>query len=281
MVLELVMWLKSIPDVVWAAIIASVLTTLGVVLTNIWNKKCILLQIKHASDEKVKEREMQIKKEIYIEAAEAIAEALQDIYNLPNRIMQTDNFEMHKRLLPAMAKIHMVGTLDTVKEIIQFMKRVNQETLPLVPQVTTCTYFKHKIAELVRARDFQITYMKEMNAKIEELDKNEASNPQAYKMYSDVYKKGFQLANDEYNKIVTELAKENLKFQDFFAGFLSMCINAANNLQNAALPTILSIRKELGLPIDTVEYLAETNKVFNEYKNRFTPDTIKKIIHGQ
>lgn len=127
---------SSIPDVIWAAIIASGLTFLGVTLSNRANKNCLLLQLDHAAQQKDKERELQIQKEVYMEAAEAVAESIKDIQLLPNRIIHTNNLEICSKLLLALAKVHMVGTLNTVEKTIQFMEKFNQSTLPIVPEIT-------------------------------------------------------------------------------------------------------------------------------------------------
>ena len=142
--------LASIPDVIWAAIIASGLTFLGVSISNRANRKCLLIQLDHASKQQDKERELQIRKQVYMEAAEAIAESIKDITLLPNRIIYTDNLEISNQLLEALAKVHMVGTLDTVKNISQFMEKFNQSTLPIIPETHKFVELKKKIAYLVK-----------------------------------------------------------------------------------------------------------------------------------
>ena len=91
---SVITWLTSIPHVVWAAIIASGLTIFGVTLANRANKKCLILQLNHDAQQKDKEREMQLRRDVYIEAAEAIAEAIKDIQSLPNRIVFSNNLEI-------------------------------------------------------------------------------------------------------------------------------------------------------------------------------------------
>ena len=56
--------LSLIPDVIWAAIIASVITLSGVALSNRANRKCLLMQLNHAAKEKDKEREFKIREKL-------------------------------------------------------------------------------------------------------------------------------------------------------------------------------------------------------------------------
>jgi hypothetical protein len=148
--------LSRIPDVVWAAVIASGLTYIGVILTNRGNRKCLLLQLNHATRQEDKKREMQIRKDTYIESAEAIAESIQDIQLLPTRIANSTNIEIGTKLLPALAKIHMVGTLETIRETSIFMEKFNQITLPIVPEISRFAILKQEIASLKELSEYQV-----------------------------------------------------------------------------------------------------------------------------
>ena len=52
--------IKLVPNVIWAAIIASLLTLIGVVLTNIDNNRRLIKQLEHEGAQRDKEREIRI-----------------------------------------------------------------------------------------------------------------------------------------------------------------------------------------------------------------------------
>jgi hypothetical protein len=64
--------LIAIPAVVWAAIMASLITLSGVMLSNWSNTKRLRLQLQHDADEKAKERKAALRREVYLPAAAEI-----------------------------------------------------------------------------------------------------------------------------------------------------------------------------------------------------------------
>ena len=265
-----------VPDVIWSAIIASGLTFLGVTLSNRANRKCLLMQLNHAAQQKDKERELQIRKEVYMEAAEAIAEAIKDIQLLPNRIIRTDNLEICNKLLPALAKVHMVGTLDTVKNTIQFMGKFNQSTLSIVPEITKFAVLKQELANLNSLSEIQINTMKEINKNFEQMDSSSKQNPNIL----DTYKKTFQGMKTEHDTTIALMINKEAQQKSLHTKLLSMCLEAGIYLQKESLYVILSIRKELNLEIDSAEYISKMEEMFKKYDGFFTQENIEKLIRG-
>jgi hypothetical protein len=266
----------SIPNVIWAAIIASGLTFLGVTLSNRANRKCLLLQLNHAAQQKDKERELQIRKEVYMEAAEAIAESIKDIQLLPNRIIYTNNLEIGNKLLQALAKVHMVGTLDTIKNTIQFMGKFNQLTLPIVPEITKFAVLKQELANLNNLSEIQINSMKEINKNFEQMNSSSKQNPNIL----DIYKKTFESMKTNHDTTIASMINKEAQQKTLHTKLLSMCLKAGIYLQKESLYVILSIRKELNLEIDSAEYISEMEEMFKKFDGLFTQESIEKLIQG-
>lgn len=79
-------YIGAIPDVVWAAILASALTLLGVMLSNTGNTKRLLKTLAHESAEKAADRIHSLRKDIYLRAAEEMAK----VSNYLGKIPQVD-----------------------------------------------------------------------------------------------------------------------------------------------------------------------------------------------
>jgi hypothetical protein len=267
---------SSIPDVIWAAIIASGLTLSGVYLSNRGNRRCLLVQLRHAAQEKDKERELHIRKEVYMEAAEAIAESIEDIQRLPNRIIHTNNLEICNKLLQAVAKVHMVGTLDTVKNTDQFMEKFNQSTLPIVPEITKFAVLKQELVNLNNLSEIQINIMKEINKNFEQMDSSSKQNPDSL----EIYKETFQGIKTKHDTTVASMVEKGDELKPLQTKLLSMCLKAGIYLQKESLYVILSIRKELNLEIDSAEYISEMEEMFKKYDDFFTQENIEKLIGG-
>jgi len=268
--------LASIPDVIWAAIIASGLTFLGVTISNRANRKCLLMQLNHASQQKDKERELQIRKDVYMEAAEAIAESIKDIQLLPNKIIHTDNLEICNKLLQALAKVHMVGSLDTVKHTIQFMGKFNQSTIPIIPEIHKFVVLKQEIAHLVKCSELKVNSMKEINNNFQQRENNSKKNPDIL----DIYRKTIDDMQKENEAICDEITSKEAERNTLHAKLLSLCLEAGMYLQKESRYIILSIRKELNLEMDSEEYLSCIEGMFKKYEGFFDQENVEKLIQG-
>jgi len=76
--------LKNIPDVIWSAVIASLLTLSGVLLTSFGNTKRLKSQLLHDSQQRDKERDLSLRKQVYLDTMEAIANAQNILLSLLN-----------------------------------------------------------------------------------------------------------------------------------------------------------------------------------------------------
>lgn len=69
---ELLNFLRTVPDVVWSGIIASLLTFFGVMLSNGSNTKRLRIQLKHDAEEKSRERISVLRRDVYLKAIEEL-----------------------------------------------------------------------------------------------------------------------------------------------------------------------------------------------------------------
>ncbi len=76
--------LGSIPATFWGVVIGSFFTIGGVHLTNRTNDRRLRAQFDHEQKTKTKEREMAMRKEIYLAAAETVTAGLSTLGRIPN-----------------------------------------------------------------------------------------------------------------------------------------------------------------------------------------------------
>jgi hypothetical protein len=279
-------WL-GIPDVVWAAVIAALLTITGVIITNIFNRRNIKqqiehtteennkereiqkLQLKHASEENDKERKIQLKKAILIEAVEAITAAVEGIMHLTITLTSSDKFEIGSGMLLAIAKIHMVGALDTIKAINKFNQEFDQKVLPLRHPVERFRFLQKTIKSTSEICDFYVKSMNEYAGKMQKLiDAQNASSP-SYGTHESMFKN----AGVQYETANAKLTKANAELEKLNKELLSQCLLIGLSLQKDALPVIVSIRKELDFDIDTETYMTTMEPIFSS-----TESLIKEIL---
>ena len=110
--------LKSIPDTVWAALTASALTLGGVFLSNRSSTKRLKLQLEHDAQEKEKDRKNDLRKNVYLKAAEEIVNANQHLATLS----QVDLIEVNigdglKSLSIAASQVGLIASPETSKSV--------------------------------------------------------------------------------------------------------------------------------------------------------------------
>ncbi len=84
-------WLKSIPDVIWSGLIASVLTLSGVLISNLSNTRRLRDQQQHESKEKSKERLTSARRDVYLVAASEFSAAMGHLGTIPQLDPRKDN----------------------------------------------------------------------------------------------------------------------------------------------------------------------------------------------
>src|SRR3546814_20413118 len=83
--------LKEVPDVVWSAVIASVITLAGVMLSNWSNTQRLMRQLAHDAHEKEKERSSAMRRDVYLKATEEMATVGSYFGSLPQLHPVKDN----------------------------------------------------------------------------------------------------------------------------------------------------------------------------------------------
>ncbi|MCA8213745.1 hypothetical protein LGN20_07485 [Burkholderia cepacia] len=95
--------LSSIPNVVWSGIVASIITVMGVLVTNLGLSKRHREQLAHTASESVVKREMELRRDIYMPAIEAAVNAASAIGSLSNPATSHD--DVNEKYTDAAAKI--------------------------------------------------------------------------------------------------------------------------------------------------------------------------------
>ena len=129
----IICWFYSIPDTVYAAVIASFLTLGGVLLTNHSSHKRLITQLAIEADERSKEREINLRKEVYLKTAEGLTRAQQFLGVLSKGNFSSLDIDNYLRgFFSSASKIHIVGTDKTIKAITEVVAKFNEGMLRLV-----------------------------------------------------------------------------------------------------------------------------------------------------
>lgn len=83
--MDIAQLLHGIPDVIWSGIIASFLTLSGVLISNRSNTTRLKTQLSHDREEKVKERTLSLRREVYLKATEELVKLNAYLATLPQQ----------------------------------------------------------------------------------------------------------------------------------------------------------------------------------------------------
>ena len=125
-------FIENIPPALYGIIIGSFLTIIGVILTNASNTKQLRIQHEHERQLKDKERDLSLRREVYLQAMEAIAAGLVAI----GRVSEMDSsmedlMRSYTDLSPKIGKVSIVGKNETIKAMANFQQELTGAFLRL------------------------------------------------------------------------------------------------------------------------------------------------------
>ena len=222
------------------------------------------------------EREKLLKKEVYLEAAEAIVRYQNVISILPeisisNEQLSSSFADYSGRI----AKIHMVATEETLKAVTVFVGEVNSAFMNLMLDRGNLMVRKLKIdnLETYRAKynnevERCLTIMRNMN-----LEGN--SNKKAWNRVN----QSFETECERRNEVADEINQlwETQKREHF--SFTRKCMDSYFEITKLTPNIIIAVRRELELDIDKEKYLEilrENQEKVESIFNNFMSDLEKK-----
>jgi hypothetical protein len=243
--------LLKIPDVVWAAVIASLLTLGGVYLTNRGSYKRLLKQLEHESSQKDRERNMEIRRQVYLDAAEAITENHLILMKMSDLgISDSDLSKQFSKSAAIISKVYAIGSAKTVKTVSELTSAIGSRYLLLIAERIPLIQRKHEIEiqnELIMKasaeRDQMIEIMKNVNLQGIQDDRLMSVAERNFKFQQDQVSKLL----DKRNQLIEINGKEQIQ--------LAMkCFQASREVSEYFAPAINSVREEMDIPFDEEAY---------------------------
>src|SRR6185437_10063283 len=247
-------WLLTmIPDVVWAALLASGLTLLGVLLSNKSNRTQLLDKLAHDSREKDKDRLNTLRKDVYLNASEEMAKANSYLGKIPQLDLAKENVgDGLSAFFGASAKLQLVSEPKTAELASDLTTRYGKILLKLLAKASPI----HRLKSNIRiAGDFYDQNQAEVARILAEMKHlNESGQPDSVRFAALQRSIGQAQQNAKY--FAEERSKafdaHNLALRDYTVGLLEE-VRSIGPLQ---LRLAAAIRGELSLATDLNEYEA-------------------------
>lgn len=256
-------------ETIWGIIITGVLTlgaSLGsIILANEFNNRRFKEQLEHDRDLKKaqldhdrdlakREREMSLRTDIYLAAAEGVSVGLTAISNFADLDGPYDDiFRMYIDKAPSINKVFIIGKEETLRALLNFTGALDATFLRLSVRRYLLVAQKQQI-ERLRAQES--TFLKENSRSLEQQWEKTKGRPEPHAWDEPLQNFASNFASElgrheratyEADALNATLKSERLKYTE-------ECFGERVTLGRLLTPVLFSIRKELELPIDETEF---------------------------
>lgn len=243
--------LEKIPASFWGVVVGSFFTIIGVALTNGASNRRLAEQLQHEREQKTKDRDMALRKEVFLAAAEAISTGTNGIRGFGN--IDTSYGALTRGFLEkssAISGVYLIATTNTVTAVASFMGEL--DVLYLKLQIDRVELSREK-DELVRLdhqiSEFHKDLMGAIDLMIQPMTNGAYDKEKTKELYDNFLfqqKRILQANRDSENK------RKSLYEKEF--DFMQQCIQERSKFRGLAVPIVAGLRAELGLPFETESY---------------------------
>ncbi|MGH7844507.1 MAG: hypothetical protein ACREQW_04960 [Candidatus Binatia bacterium] len=254
----LVHWVAALPDFYKAALLASIpafitagAAIVSVYLTNRRHEQRLARQLKAEHEERKVEREMALRKQIFLDATEALVAGLSGLNKHADLGLTREQlYEGFADKRAAIAKVHLIGCADTVKAVLAFQNELTLATSRLTLQREVLLKMQNRLKGLEEQIHQSIAVRSKWVEIAEDLAKTANTDDERWKFINTRFE-------DEQKKIDGAFAQHDAigeKFQADWLNFSAACIQESTHVSRFLIPAVAAVRSELGLPLDMELY---------------------------
>lgn len=282
MLADLIHLLESVPATFWGVVFGSLLSLGGVALTNRASDRRLRAQFEHERMQKAKEREMALRKEVFLAAAEAVAAGMNAIsrfsnLDLPNDQITSDYIEKS----PAIAKVHVIAKAETIQAMVSFTGELGALFLKLIAKRFELMGDRSAIALI----DSQVADFGKERDRILELIKQQNIEGVVGDRRWNVLQGNFDFERKRINEALTRRAQLVETLQPKHLEFMRDCVHHTSVLGRLLVPALSAIRAELELPFDDDSYqklvsesMARQQQAIDEFIMQFMPGAARPAV---
>lgn len=281
---DLIHLLEAIPASFWGVVFGSLLSLGGITLTNRASDRRLSAQFEHERIQKTKEREMALRKEVFLAAAEAVAAGMNAVsrfgnLDLPNEQITGDYIEKS----PAIAKVHVIAKPETIQSMVSFtgelgalFLRLFAKRFELMSKKNAIALIDSQVADFGKERDRVLEMIKQHN--IEGIVDDRRWN---------VLQGNFEFEQRRINEELARRAEVVGSLQPKHLEFMRECVHHSAELSKHLVPVLSAVRAELELPFDGQSYhelindsIARQQLAIDEFVNKFMSVAAKPVVRA-
>jgi hypothetical protein len=270
--------IENIPPAFYGVLIGSLLTIIGVVLTNISNTKRLRLQHEHERQLRNKERDLDMRREIYMDAMEAISAGItaisrySDLNETPEALMQS-----YTKLSANVSKVTIVGQNSTIEALANFQLELNGAFLRLMSKRDKFDADLRKnetIEKAIKSSQDKINFLSDQKtkAKLSSLSQEQLEPIQAE----------YEMVKKELTDLQSQEEEIGNKLMQTISSLVKTSMSEVSSLNNLLVPLISLMRTELELPFNEEHFariLKKGNTELENYMASFFQD-VQETLSG-
>lgn len=272
-------FLRSIPGTFWGVVFGSFLSMGGVILSNRASDHRQKSQFTHDRNSKKEEREVALRKDIYLSVIEATQTGIVLLSRLMN--METTLDELTKAYLekvPTLAKIHIVGSQETIEAMLDIFGSLSSSLLKLTGRRMPLEITRQQMLALkAQVSEFE----KERDRWLEQIKQYNIAGKSDARLWENL-QGNFQF---EHERALAGQQNISQMSSDLFSrqmDFAKECLFEAQQVSRMIAPAVIAVRKELEVSLDKKQYEAMMAKAFTRQEVAISEflDTVRLTVTG-
>lgn len=249
--------INLIPDVVWSGLIASTITLLGVFLLNVSNSSRLRLQLKHDSNEKERERAAELRRDVFLPAAEELIKAMNFMSGLPKADLRKINpMEGVQGFFAASAKLHLVADERTAEPVAEFSAAFGQLLMRVIAKIVPLQTIQIDIEILDGLYE---KFQADANRVLSERGRMVETGNNDRALF-ELLGKAFEMHQEMATGYAQERAEKWNSYNELMRQFVFFLMTELKAVSQLQIPLLVALRRDLGFNTDTGLYLAQLEK---------------------
>ena len=263
--------LQSVPDVLWSALLSSVLTLAGVLVLNRSNTTRLRIQLEHDSGEKQKERTAALRRDVYLRAVEELTKANSKLGSLSQADLTKVNAgDIFQEFFASAAKLQLVAEPGTALLVNRLVADYAEMLLGLLKLLIPVQNARADIAiydDLYNQAHAERTRVLAEMAKFNEAARNEP-------VIWGALQRSFDGFSKQANAHGTERSGAWDRFNIATRQFVVAVLGDLRQITAKQIPVLIEIRRDLGLTTDLAVFQEQMQAQAERMANR-----IEAVIH--
>lgn len=260
-----VLWVDSIPAVIWSGAIGAMIALIGVFFADRSNTKRLRIQLAHDASQKERDRLASLRKDVYLQAPKEAMKALSYLGKLSFRDLSTiGDDDGIAGYAAAAAQIGVISDLPTVAAVGKLGNVMTMELLTAMREL-------HGVQDTridIRLKDqrLQVVFEEVQRIQAEQQAMSESGSRDAHRDRALTYWRDVRIEESEQLRVeLNELrARHQRLLFEYHKGFFDrMPIITAQNIQ-----VMREIRKEIGLAHELEQYEVQMNELAADLRTK-------------